>query len=79
MGQGWYCVPSSRGAEGYAVQLEFDAEGKLMADTCTCPDFEKRTEGAGAPTLHGVRICKHVLAVSHEAMVGLAPSADPLA
>src|SRR5512146_1897752 len=64
MGQGWYYVPSSRGAEGYAVQLEFDTDGKLTIATCTCPDFEKHTEGMGTPTLHGVRVCKHVLAAS---------------
>ena len=74
MGQGWYCVPSSRGPDGYAVQLEFDTEGKLTAASCNCPDFGKRTQGAGTPTLHGLRVCKHVLAASLKAKeAGLRP------
>ncbi len=64
MGPGWYYVPASRGPDGYAVHIEFDTEGRLTAASCTCPDFEKRTEGTEPPTLHGLRVCKHVLGAS---------------
>jgi hypothetical protein len=49
-------VPSSRDPTGYAVHIEFDPDGELTAASCTCPDFEKRTEGMGAPLLHGLRV-----------------------
>jgi hypothetical protein len=54
---GWYIVPSSRDPTGYAVHIELDPTGQLVAASCTCPDFEKR-----APDLHRVRACKHILA-----------------
>jgi hypothetical protein len=57
LGLGWYIVPSSRDPTGYAVHIELDPAGQLVAAYCTCPDFEKR-----APDLHGVRACKHILA-----------------
>ena len=57
LGHGWYIVPSSRDPTGYAVYIEFDPAGQLVAASCTCPDFEKR-----APDLHKVRACKHSLA-----------------
>jgi len=61
LGLGWYVVPSSRDPTGYAVQLEFDSAGRLSAASCTCPDFGKPTTGE-PPMLHGIRVCKHILA-----------------
>lgn len=58
---GWYLVPSSKAPATYAVEIVLDAEGRLSGASCTCPDFERVTPTA-PPTLHGVRICKHVLA-----------------
>ena len=62
LGNGWYYVPSQHGPAGYAAQIEFDRRGNLVAATCTCPDYQKRVEGPGAPALRGVRVCKHILA-----------------
>ena len=74
MGQGWFYVPSQHGPEGYAVELSFDCSGNLVSASCTCPDFAKCTRGAGTPTLHGLRVCKHVLAASLKAKeAGLRP------
>ena len=67
MGPGWFYVPSSRGPDGYAVHVEFDADGKLTNASCTCPDFAQRTEGAGTPMLYNLRVCKHVLAATLKA------------
>jgi hypothetical protein len=57
LGLGWYIVPSSRNPTGYAVHIDLDPAGQLDAASGGCPDFAKRT-----PDLHGVRICKHILA-----------------
>ena len=76
MGQGWYVVPSSRNPTGYAVHIEFDPHGKLTTASCTCPDFEKRTEGLGMPSLRGLRVCKHVLAASMKARDVHLPTTD---
>ncbi len=74
LGQGWYVVPSSRDPTGYAVHLEFDAAGKLTTASCTCPNFESRMDGVSAPTLHGLKVCKHVLVIGLKAK-GLPPPA----
>ncbi len=67
LGCGWYIVPSSRHATDYAVQITFDAAGQLATAACTCPDFAQRTHHLGTPALHGVRVCKHILAASLKA------------
>ena len=67
LGLGWYIVPSSRDPTGYAVHIEFDPDGELTAASCTCPDFAKRTAGMGTPLLHGLRVCKHILAACRKA------------
>jgi len=55
LGHGWYIVPSSRHPTGYAVHIELDSAGQLVAASCTCRDFAKR-----APDLHGARAYKHI-------------------
>lgn len=76
LGLGWYVVPSSRDPTGYAVHVEFNPDGELTAATCTCPDFEKPAAGQGTPTLHELRVCKHVLAASLKARDGRLPASD---
>jgi hypothetical protein len=68
MEQGWFRVPSSQGASSYRVHVDFDAAGKLVAASCSCPDFERPASGMGTPFLHGsVKACKHILAASLKA------------
>ena len=66
LGHGWFIVPSSRGPAGYAVEVEFNPAGQLESASCTCPDYEKITSTA-PPTLHGTRVCKHILAAAIKA------------
>ena len=61
LGHGWFVVPSSRHPTGYAVEVQFGPNGQLCAASCTCPDFAKTRPDA--PLLHGLRVCKHILAV----------------
>ena len=59
LGPGWYVVPSSRDPHGYAVHIDFDPDGELVAASCTCLDFGKRTAGMGTPLLHPARLQAH--------------------
>jgi hypothetical protein len=55
-------VESSRGSKTlYTVSLQNPKN--LKGASCTCPDFAKAGTGRGAPILHGVPTCKHMLAV----------------
>jgi hypothetical protein len=56
---GWCVVPSSPDPTGYAVHIDFDPDGKLTVASCTCPDCERITPAA-PPTLHGLRVCRHM-------------------
>src|SRR5450759_444502 len=56
MEQGWFRVPSSQGTASYRVHLDFDAAGKLVAASGSCPDFERPSSGMGIPLLHGYSI-----------------------
>lgn len=54
----------------YDVVANFDRLGQLRSCCCTCPDFANswrlalnpRARQDGIPRLHGVVVCKHVLA-----------------
>ena len=54
---GSFAVPSQSVMGNYLVHVQLDAEGKLAASSCTCPDF-------GRTHLHGVPCCKHALAAA---------------
>jgi hypothetical protein len=61
LGHGWFSVPSSQRPTGYTVEVQFGIGGRLAAASCTCADYERITSAA-PPTLHGLRVCKHILA-----------------
>jgi hypothetical protein len=52
---------------GYMVELHFTKGKRLKKAHCTCPDFSKEYHELATPVLHGVRVCKHVLAAAREA------------
>ena len=74
--KGQHHVPSQSYSGGYVVELAFDADHKLSAAVCSCPDHGKmvvlkaQLERAGQPVhkgipvLHGIVVCKHVLAAA---------------
>ena len=49
---------------GYIVSVKISAEDLLTGCSCTCPDFSKKMSGLGIPTLRGIRVCKHALALA---------------
>lgn len=49
---------------GYTVSVKIDERDLLTGCTCTCPDFNKKMSGRGIPTLRGIRVCKHALALA---------------
>lgn len=58
----------SHGNGGYLVEVHFTREGRLKSAGCTCPDFCKEDlHELATPLLHGIRVCKHVLAAAREA------------
>ena len=61
-------MPSSRDPHGYAVHIDFDPDGELVAASCTCLDFGKRTAGMGARCCT-LRVCKHILAACRHTFV----------
>ena len=63
----YFNVPSQNGTADYDVQIEFDGSGKLVAATCSCPDFAKQVGSADAPMLRNVLVCKHILAAAQRA------------
>ena len=67
LGHDCYAVPGSRASTRYTVQIAFDRTGQLATAACTCPDFLDPTPTWGAPLLHGVRVCKHILAACRQA------------
>ena len=67
LGNGWCYVPSQNGSGGYAVWVEFDAAGQLAGASCTCPDFCRPQQDLSGPILHGLRVCKHILAAGLKA------------
>jgi len=63
---GAFVVSSQAGAKGgpgYRVGVAME-NGRLVRASCTCPDFSKQMAGPGVPLLHGVRVCKHILAAA---------------
>lgn len=65
LGPGRFLVPSQQQADGYTVQITLNSAGRLTAATCACSDF--RQGRATAADLHGVRVCKHILAAANKA------------
>ncbi len=61
LGHRWFSVLRSQCPTGYAVEIQFGIGGRLAAASCTCADYERVTS-ASPPTLHGPRVCKHILA-----------------
>jgi len=72
-----FLVPSQRTSSGYAVELEFDQNGRLITASCECPDFTKSATRPSTPTLHGIRVCKHILAAALHATNLLLPATAP--
>jgi hypothetical protein len=64
VGDGLFRVPSHHQPDDYDVKLSFDPDGNLAAASCTCPDFNKSSLRHTPPMLHGLRVCKHVLAAA---------------
>ncbi len=59
-----FLVPSQHAETNYEVELEFAADGTLLAASCSCPDFTKSATRPNTPSLHGIRVCKHILAAA---------------
>lgn len=59
-----FLVASQHAETDYAVELDFDDRGTLLAASCSCPDFTRSATRPNTATLHGVLVCKHILAAA---------------
>lgn len=73
VGDGHFAVQGTA-PEPYDVSVKFDEGGQLAEASCTCPDFTRMAEerkrnpqSRGLPLLHGILVCKHVLAACIQA------------
>jgi hypothetical protein len=64
LGEDRFLVTSQRNDGIYAVELAFSSDERLVAANCDCPDFARPMTPEAAPTLHGIRVCKHILAAA---------------
>lgn len=68
----YYVESGSAPGLEYDVVVNLDGHGRLRSCSCTCPDFASSWRLAlnpwarqdGVPRLHGIIVCKHVLAAA---------------